>query len=309
MTPTVRYRTIDMAGIGVPVIELTGSADGPRLTVLAGVHGCEYAPMAAVRRWTRELAERDVRGSVLAVPVLNVPAFRARSPFVSPGDGKNLNRCFPGDPAGTVSERLAHAAFTELITGSDAVIDVHAGDMVEALEPFALYDAGPSEVRALELATRYGLGYVIRQEPGPDRAVGGTTSAAAAGLGIPAIIAEAGGCGLVEQAAVETHVRGLNRIAAVLGVAADPAADGGPDRPPIQLRRFLWLRCKDEGWWEPAVRSGEAVSEGQMLGTVSSLDGADVLQSITAPAAGVPMFVTSSPAVAADGLLLGLGAP
>lgn len=308
MTPTVRYRTIDMAGIGVPVIELTGSADGPRLTVLAGVHGCEYAPMAAVRRWTRELAERDVRGSVLAVPVLNVPAFRARSPFVSPGDGKNLNRCFPGDPAGTVSERLAHAAFTELITGSDAVIDVHAGDMVEALEPFALYDAGPSEARALELATAYGLGYVIRQEPGPDRAVGGTTSAAAAGLGIPAIIAEAGGCGLVEQAAVEAHVRGLNRIAAVLGVAADPAADGGPERPPAQLRRFLWLRSKDEGWWEPAVRPGEAVTDGQVLGTVSSLDGADVLQSITAPAAGVPMFVTSSPAVAADGLLLGLGA-
>jgi hypothetical protein len=309
MTSTVRYRTLDMAGIDVPVIELTGSPDGPRLTVLAGVHGCEYAPMAAVRRWTRELAERDVRGRILAVPVLNVPAFRARSPFVSPGDGKNLNRCFPGDPAGTVSEQLAHAAFTQLITGSDAVIDVHAGDMVEALEPFALYDAGPSEAAALGLATAYGLGYIIRQEPGPDRAVGGTTSAAAAGLGIPAIIAEAGGCGLVEEAAVETHVRGLNRIAARLGVVTGPAADAEPDPAPVRLRRFLWLRGKDEGWWEPTVRPGEAVTEGQVLGTVSSLDGAGVRQTITAPAAGVPMFVTSSPAVAADGLLLGLGAP
>jgi len=179
MTLSVRYQTIEMAGIGVPVIELTGREDGPRLTVLAGVHGCEYAPMAAVRRWTRELAERDIRGSVLAVPVLNVPAFRGRSPFVTPDDGKNLNRCFPGDPAGTVSERLAHATFAQLITGSDAVVDVHAGDMVEALEPFTLYDAGPSEAGALRLATAYGLGYVIRQEPGPDRAVGGTTSAAA----------------------------------------------------------------------------------------------------------------------------------
>ncbi|HWC78532.1 MAG TPA: succinylglutamate desuccinylase/aspartoacylase family protein [Pseudonocardiaceae bacterium] len=304
----MRYRTIDLAGIDVPVIEVAGRESGPRLTVLAGVHGCEYAPMAAVRRWTRELAERDVRGSVRAVPVLNVPAFRARSPFVSPGDGKNLNRCFPGDPAGTVSERLAHAAFTELITGSDAVIDVHAGDMVEALEPFALYDAGPSEARALELATTYGLGYVIRQEPGPDRAVGGTTSAAAASLGIPAIIAEAGGCGLVEEAAVETHVRGLGRIAAMLGLAGDPAAGRGPDPAPVHLRRFLWLRSQQEGWWEPAVRPGASVAEGQVLGTVSSLDGAHVLQTITAPAAGVPMFVTSSPAVAADGLLLGLGA-
>jgi len=192
MPPKMQRRTLSLAGFDVPVIELTGSG-GPRLTVLAGVHGCEYAPMAAVRRWTRALAGRELQGSVRAVPVLNLPAFRARSPFVVPDDGKNLNRCFPGDPAGTVAERLAHAAFTQLIEGSDALVDAHAGDMVEALEPFALYDAGASEDRAREMAAAYGLGYVIRQAPGPDRAVGGTTSTAAAEIGIPAIIAEAGG--------------------------------------------------------------------------------------------------------------------
>ena len=180
MPPTVQRRTLSLAGFDIPVVELTGTGDGPRLTVLAGVHGCEYAPMAAVRRWTRALAGRELRGSVRAVPVLNLPAFRARTPFLVPDDGKNLNRCFPGNPEGTVADRLAHAAFTQLIVGSDALIDVHAGDMVEALEPFALYDVGPSEARALELATAYGLGYVIRQEPGPGRAVGGTTSTAAA---------------------------------------------------------------------------------------------------------------------------------
>jgi hypothetical protein len=305
MPTTVSYRTLDLADVSVPVIELAGARPGPRLVVLAGVHGCEYAPMAAVRRWARELGDRELRGSVAAVPVLNLPSFRSRTPFVTPVDGKNLNRCFPGDPSGTFTDRLADAVFRQLITGADALIDVHAGDMVEALEPFALYDAGPAESAARDLATAYGLGYVIRQEPGPDRAVGGTSSASAATLGIPAIIAEAGGCGLVEQAAVETHVRGLNGILAVLGMAGDrPAAGPGP----THLRRFLWLRCTGEGFWEPAVRPGETVAEGQLLGTVSTLDGARVLQSITAPAAGVPMFVTSSPAVAADGLLLGLGA-
>jgi uncharacterized protein len=304
MPPKVLRRTLALAGFDVPVIELTGSG-GPRLTVLAGVHGCEYAPMAAVRHWTRALAGRELRGSVRAVPVLNLPAFRARSPFVVPDDGKNLNRCFPGDPSGTVADRLAHAAFTQLIEGSDALVDAHAGDMVEALEPFALYDAGASEDRASELATAYGLGYVIRQEPGPGRAVGGTTSTAAAAVGIPAIIAEAGGCGLVEPAAVAAHVRGLDRVLALLGMTSDPVPDG---EAPVHLGRFLWLRAAGEGWWEPAVRPGEQVAVGQVLGTVSSLDGAQVLQSVTAPAPGVPMFITSSPAVAADGLLLGLGA-
>jgi predicted deacylase len=303
MPPKVLRRTLSLAGLDVPVIELTGSG-GPRLTVLAGVHGCEYAPMAAVRRWTSSLAGRELRGSIRAVPVLNLPAFRARSPFVVPDDGKNLNRCFPGDPAGTMAERLAHAAFTQLIEGSDALVDAHAGDMVEALEPFALYDAGASEDRAGELAAAYGLGYVIRQEPGPGRAVGGTTSTAAAEIGIPAIIAEAGGCGLVEPAAVAAHVRGLDRVLALLGMTSDPVPDGGEQ---VHLGRFLWLRAASEGWWEPAVRPGERVAAGQVLGTVSSLDGAQVLQSVAAPAPGVPMFITSSPAVAANGLLLGLG--
>jgi hypothetical protein len=305
MPPTVLRRTLNLAGLDIPVIELTGAVDGPRLTVVAGVHGCEYAPMAAVRRWTKALAGRELRGSVRAVPVLNLPAFRARTPFLVPDDGKNLNRCFPGNPDGTLADRLAHAAFTQLIQGSDALIDVHAGDMVEALEPFALYDAGPAEARALELATAYGLGYVIRQEPGPDRAVGGTTSTAAAEIGIPAIIAEAGGCGLVEAAAVAAHVHGLDQVLATLGMAGPPATLAAA---PVHLGRFLWLRSVIEGWWEPTVRPGEQVNEGQMLGTVSSLDGAQVLQSVTAPAPGVPMFITSSPAVAADGLLLGLGA-
>jgi hypothetical protein len=307
MPTTTRRHALTLAGLEVPVIELTGAADGPRLTVIAGVHGCEYASMDGVRKWARRLEQRELRGRVVAVPVLNLPSFRARSPFVIPDDGKNLNRCFPGDQAGTLADRLAYAAFTELIAGSDALVDAHAGDLVEALEPFALYDTGPAEDRARELAIAYGLSYVIRQAPGPGRAVGGSSSAAAAEAGIPAIIAEAGGCGLVEQDAVEAHVRGLDGVLAALGMA-DPPADAAPAPQPQYLQQFLWLRCEDEGWWEPAVKPGDTVAEGQLLGTVSSLDGARLLQTITAPAAGVPMFITSSPAVAADGLLLGLGA-
>src|ERR1022692_1703755 len=263
MPPKVVRRTLDLAGVQVPFIEITGSGDGPQLTVLSGVHGCEYASMAGVRAWARALQSRDLQGRVRAVPVLNMSAFRARSPFVVPEDGKNLNRCFPGNPSGTLAERLAHATFTQLIAGADAVVDAHAGDMVEALEPFTLYEAGPAEDRALALATAYGLGYVLRQEPGPGRAVGGTTSAAAAQIGVPAITAEAGGCGLVEQAAVDLHVRGLDRVLAVLGMTdAAPAADDGTARldgaagadggaAPDHLSRFLWVRRGGEGWGGP----------------------------------------------------------
>jgi predicted deacylase len=308
MPATVRRHTIDIAGCDVPVVDVAGSGDGPKLTVIAGVHGCEYASMAGVRLWSASLAEREIHGSVRAVPVLNLPAFEARSPFVIPADGKNLNRYFPGDPAGSFTERFAHAAFSELIAGADAVVDAHCGDQPEALEPFTLYEAGPAEARAAEMAVAYGLGYVIRQEPGPDRAVAGTTSAAAAAIGIPAITAEAGGCGLVERAAVEMHVRGLNAVLACLGMTDQPAPTAPDAAAPTRLNRFIWLRCAYAGWWEPTVQPGESVERGQVLGTVSTLDGSEVLQTIEAPTDGVPMFITSSPAVVADGLLLGLGA-
>ncbi|HTZ92186.1 MAG TPA: succinylglutamate desuccinylase/aspartoacylase family protein [Streptosporangiaceae bacterium] len=308
MPPTVTRRSIELAGLTVPFVEVTGSQDGPLLTVIAGVHGCEYASMDGVRRWLRGLETRDIRGRVRAVPVLNVTAFAARTPFVVPEDGKNLNRCFPGDPAGTLADRLAYDAFTQLIAGSDAYIDAHCGDMVEALQPFALYEAGSAEGRAHQLATAYGLPYVIRQVAGPDRAVSGTSSGAAAAAGIAAITAEAGECGLVQEHAVAMHVAGLNGVLESLGMA-EPAPGGDTSRPQqTQLGRFLWLRCKDAGWWEPAVGAGGSVAAGQVIGTVSSLDGSAVLEEIIAPADGVIIFLTSSPAVAADGLLLGLGA-
>jgi hypothetical protein len=319
MPTTVTRRTIELGGLPVPLIELTGATGGPLLTVLAGVHGCEYASMAGVRRWARSLESRDLRGRVRAVPVLNTTAFAARAPFVVPEDGKNLNRCFPGDPDGTLAERLAYDTFTQLITGSDALIDAHCGDMVEALYPFTLYERGAAEDRSRELATAYGLPYVIRQEPGPDRAVSGTTVGAAAQAGIPAICAEAGGCGLVEPDMVALHVAGLDSALRVLGMTGErpdgrvslagelpDGRAGGPQ--PRYLSRFLWLRCHKAGWWEPTVGPGDTVAGGQVVGTVTSLDGAETLETITAPADCAVIFLTSSPAVADDGLLIGLGA-
>ena len=73
------------------------------------------------------------------------------------------------------------------------------------------------------------------------------------------------------------------------------------------MRRFLWLRSTAAGWWQPDVRTGQEVAAGERLGAMLDPFG-DELEVVTAPEAGVPLFVTSSPAVAEDGLLLGLGA-
>jgi hypothetical protein len=177
--------------------------------------------------------------------------------------------------------------------------------MVEALEPFAMYEAGSAEAKAKALAEAYALGYVMRQEPGPDRAVGGTTSAAAAAIGVAAITAEAGGCGLVEEGMVALHVRGLGRVLTEMGMA-DADANGAPLARRAWGRRHLGrfpvaaLRPGGlvEPWWR--ARSLPKASFGQ----VHSIDGGRALRR-SVSRGRVMIFLTSSPAVAADGLLLG----
>ena len=226
----------------MPFAEVTGSADGPTLTVIAGVHGCEYASMDGVRRWLRTLEGRELRGRVRAVPVLNVTAFAARTPFVVPEDGKNLNRSFPGDPAGTLAERLAYDAFTRLITGSDAYVDAHCGDLVEVAAAVRAVRGRPG--RGPGQGTGHGLRAAVRDPPASGRARPRRVrdhSASAAAAGIPAITAEAGGCGLVEEHAVALHVAGLDGVLARLGMTEASRATPAPR--PTYLGQFLWRRC------------------------------------------------------------------
>lgn len=301
---TIRFEHELLSGVELPCLEATGASEGPHVSLIGGIHGGEYSSIAAVIRFMRSLDPSELRGRITAVPVVSMPSFRARTAFVVPQDGKNLNRCFPGDPDGTFSDVLAHAVFERLIAPADALLDLHGGDMVEALEPFTLYDESAVEDRARELAIAFRLPYVVRNRAA-DAPIGGTTSAAAARAGVPAVIAEAGGCGLLEEEAVRLLTDGVGEALRRLGMLP------GEPRPPREdlrtVGRFVWLRSTAEGWWEPAVRTGEEVAESALLGTVKNLYG-DVVEEIRAPDDGVPLFITSSPAVAADGLLLGLGA-
>ena len=288
--------------VAIPYVEVVGTAgEGPRLTVVAGIHGTEYTSIAAAREWASELREEDVSGRITVVPVVNIPAFYARSPFVVPLDGKNLNRSFPGRVDGTPAERLAAAVTEAFIAGADYLLDLHAGDLPEALEPFALYDVSPVAERARELALAYGLGHVVRQTAA-GRTVGGSTSAVAADLGIPAITAESGQCGLLDRAAVERHLRGLRNVSRVVGLTRG-AVERFP--APVEHDGWVWLTTENAGWWQPSVDTGQDVAEGTLLGTVAPILGGEPVE-IHAPARGVSLFITSSPAVRADGLLMGL---
>jgi hypothetical protein len=301
---TIRFEHEALAGVELPCFEAVGAGAGPRLCLLAGIHGGEYSSIAAVVRFMNELDSGELSGRITAVPVVSITSFRARSAFVVPEDGKNLNRCFPGSLDGTFSDVLARSVFDRLIAPSDVLVDLHGGDVFEALEPFTLYDESPVADRARELALAFGFPYAVRVQA-EEAPVSGTTSGAAAAAGIPAVIAEAGGCGLLEEDAVRLHLDGLTNALRRLGML--PGEPRPPEREVRGVGRFVWLRSQQEGWWEPDVAVGQLVEAGAPLGSVRTLFG-DVAEHVRAAEDGVVLFLTSSPAVAADGLLLGLGA-
>ena len=272
-----------------PCFEARGAHDGPRLALIAGIHGCEYSSIAAATRFMRELETDELSGAITCVPIVSMESYRRRSPFVVPVDGKNLNRSFPGDPGGSYTDALAHAIATTLLQPADAVIDLHGGDMVEALEPFAIYETDASR----ELAHAFGLGYVTRA-----KAPSGMTTSAAGG---PAIIAEAGGVGQLTQDNVELLVQGTRNALRHLGMLPGPAEP----RDVRELGEHMFVYGERGGWWESSVAVGAPVREGEPVGVVKDLFG-DVIETPVAPKDGVVLWQTTSPAVGDKGLLLGL---
>ena len=316
-----------------PVISVAGPKPGPVLFVNAGVHGGEYPAVEAVIRLGKTLDPKKISGTVILMPVLNLPAFRTRTPFVCPIDNVNPNRVFPGDPRGSYSEQMTHACINEFVVHADAYVDLHGGDIPEALVPFVICRAGNDEVakKSKAIAMAFGLPYVLLISKPVQSAKGLSSYAAAAEKGIPAVLAEAGGVGQMQEDAVALLSRGvinvmrhlemIESVADVTATANNEARMTNDETSPkskIQniasssmattlLTKFEWLYTKSTGVWYPKVAPGDAVREGEQIGTVGDLFG-DTLEEIVSPVNGVVLFLTINPSVLENGLLMGIGA-
>jgi predicted deacylase len=285
--------------VEVPIIAVNGPYDGPHVAITGGIHGAEYVAIEAARRLGMTVDPGELHGSLAVVPISNTIAFYARSIYTSGLDDKNLNRVFPGDPAGSPSEVLANWLFQSIIRLARYYVDMHGGDMIEALVPFVLSprceDPAVEEAsRAMAVAT--GIPRIIHGD------VAGSTCGAAAAAGIPSILAEFGGQGVWSEALVHDHMTSTMRVLYHLGVLPGEV-------PPVAGQRlyetFAWMRAESSGLFHPVLNVGERVDQGQHVGSIVDYFG-ETLQTLKAVASGEVAFLVTALAVNSGDPLLAI---
>jgi len=301
-TRSARVLDLTFAGVSTkfPLFVLNGEKSGPTVLITAGIHGAEYVGIEAAMRLAKATNVAELRGTLVIAPVSSMTAFAKRAIYLAPPDNKNLNRCFPGRSDGSFAEQLANWIFENLIKRADVYLDLHGGDLNEALALFSIIsitgDAALDD-RSMQLAAAFGLPNIITSE------VKGSTISAAGRAGIPAVLAEVGGQGLWPESDVQIMVDGLNGALASIGMVTLTL-----ERKPTRImEQMSWLRSENDGLFYPKCKVGETVVKGQIVGTVTDYLGNPV-QTATAPIDGTVMFLVTTLAINNGDPLLSVGA-
>lgn len=296
----------------IPITVFQGNEKGPVLGITAGVHGYEYSPILAGQALIGKIDPEKLKGTVILVHASNVDSFLGRSPYVNPNDGKNLNRSFPGNADGTITERIADYISTKVIPRCTHFIDAHSGDAPEDLIPYSGYyhNDGMPEVSAKgkEMAENLGFDYIlVFQTTGKDYMKDDMPSlycsAQAFKLGIPAADIECGRLGMVEQDNVDKIVDGLLNLMISMGMMEnDPAPVGEKwvikDRSSVQ--------SGSTGFFYRNKEAGDYVTKGMNLGYITDFFG-NTIEEVFTEEAGVLLYILGTPPINKDETIASIG--
>jgi len=287
------------AGTTIPVTVIHGTAPGPILALVAGIHGMEYVPILALEHLRATLDPTTIRGTIILVHVANMPSFLGRTIYYSPVDGKNLNRVFPGRSDGTVSDRIAAVLTRDVVSRSTHLVDLHGGDGNESLRPYAYWitsGAPPVAEASRALALAFGLDRIVVDRDRPvDPAASIYLSNTAITRGIPAITTEVGGLGRADAASIAIATRGIAGVLRHLGLRPDGPA---PIAAPAWIVKDAVLRAHATGLFHAEVECGMTVTAGAVIGTITDFHGR-ALEDVRAPFGGEILYIVRTPPITA----------
>lgn len=258
----------------LPVAVFNGVAPGPCIWLNGAVHGDELNGVEIVRQLAEQLRPEKLSGAVIAVPVVNVFGFTARSRYTP--DRRDLNRSFPGSKRGSLAGRLAALFMTEVVSRCELGIDLHTAAEGRINVPQIRCDFERPPLR--ELARVFGSSIVLHSRPGK-----GTLRGAAAKREVPVLLFEGGQPDRFDDEVVREGVRGIKRVMKHLGMYDWRVSE--PSHAPVEHLSSRWVRAPRSGLFRPRVRIGAIIEAGARLGSIGDTLG-ESLADIHAPFGG-----------------------
>lgn len=268
----------------MPVHVFHGKQPGPVLFVSAAIHGDELNGIEIVRRLVASQALKNLRGTLIAVPIVNVLGVVHQSRYLP--DRRDLNRCFPGSSKGSLAARMADLFMREVVLHATHGIDLHTGAIHRDNLPQVRGKLSNRKLRAM--ADAFGAPVIL-----DSRIRDGSLRDAATEAGIPVLLYEAGEALRFDEQAIRVGLRGVRNVMSSLGMLRAKSVVAAE---PFVARSSLWVRAPQSGVFRAQVSLGEKVKRGQLLGTVADPFGPEA-EVVTARASGVLVGRSTIPLV------------
>ena len=248
----------------LPVHVIRGSKDGPRLFVSAAVHGDELNGIEIIRRLLKKSALDRLRGTLVAVPIVNVYGLIHHSRYLP--DRRDLNRSFPGSEQGSMAARVAHLFTTEIVNNCSHGIDLHTGAIHRSNLPQIRANLDDSETN--RLAKAFGVPVLLNSNIRD-----GSLRGAATEQGIPILLYEAGEALRFDEVSIRAGVKGIINVMRSLEMLPPSRTRKRKQSEPFIARSSTWIRAPASGLFRKVCGLGCRVKRGDILGLIDDVLG------------------------------------
>ena len=271
--------------LSISVHVMRGKRPGPTLFVCAAIHGDEINGIEIIRRLIRRIDPRRLRGTLLAIPIVNVYGVISHSRYLP--DGRDLNRSFPGSPSGSLTGRVADTFMREIVAKCSHGIDLHTGGRHRSNFPQIRAELSDPEVAAMTEA--FGAPLVI------DSAMrDGSLRHCATQMGVPVILYESCEALRFDEVHIRAGVKGVVNVMRHLGMLRKGRAK--EPKTPIVSKHTQWLRAPASGIHRVLVTLGARVTQNQVVGLIADPLGNNETE-VIAPIGGVIIGRSNLPLV------------
>jgi predicted deacylase len=256
-------RLYDRTALSIPVEVVHGLEAGPTIFVCAAIHGDEILGVEIIRRLLVSPALKEIRGTLLAIPVVNVFGFNNRSRYLP--DRRDLNRCFPGSPKGSLASQVAHIFVEQIVKRCTSGIDLHSGAQHRVNLP--QIRACLANPETAQLAHAFGAAVIINSNVRD-----GSLRQATLDQGVPILLYEAGEALRYDDSAVRIGLGGILTVMQAIGMLPK-AKDLAPPKASHVATATHWLRAPCAGILVGQKRLGASVRKGEILAQVHDISG------------------------------------